>query len=1073
MKRFVSCAIAALVLAACSKTSDSVTLTRATATLTTGKTLQLALLATSAVNWTVAEGAAGGTIDSTGLYTAPAMAGTYHVTAALQANASLKATATLTVVAAAPRPVVTASATATPGQTGLAASVPAAPGMTYSWRVVGGTLTGGGTAAQISFTAGDPGELIVACTLTNAAGDSGPEGIAAVAIATIPIPDPPVIVTHSPVTSGDSTLNATVVAPNASLTYAWTIANGTITSGAASGAIVFTAGEAGDTILSVTAHNSSGTSAPGTADVTVFLAPAVPLISAPTIVTQFRSHLKAKVASVPSSTHAWTITGGTIDSGAASDSISFTAGSGLTVVLSAVETNGAGLTGTAGTASIALRSTGIELVAGGLGGSGNIDGVGAAARLNYPYDVKVNAAGLAYTVDAFEGTLRTVAPDGTVTTIAGGPAGALSNPTAVAVGPAGSVFVAAARGDSIVQVESDGGVATLFPAGSSGDVDGPVGTAKIGYVSGLRYDTAGNRLLFTDGVFSKVRTLSINPDGGYRSTTFATGIPGALGVGQRADGGVYAAASGSDQIVSAAPNPQDGGAGVAVAVAGVANTGGYVNGPGAIAKFSLPSGLDIDPATGNIYVADLGNRSIRTVGSDGGSWNVSTLVPPGRRYDLSSVGYDGTTGDVLGARSSSNVVTRYHSDGGTIDIGAQQQTGTADGVTGAARFSFQGEFGGVAFDSNNNAFVLDPYNATVRSLSFDNNGVATSTTVFGNADAGFVDGLLHDAQISNSGGGLSFDPIAGINGTPGVLWIADLGNNNIRAMMYDATGTLVLVTPAGNPTNACQDPGLSDGTGPSASFCGPTGIVADPAGSGNVFVADTGSATIRLLQDDGKGDGFAKVTTIAGGFCGLVSAGSTRGGAAIPTDGFCQPTGIAMDLKGNVFETDNILNIVRELTPHASTIAGGAPIYTPTTIAGLANHACTSVDGTMDVSGATTTRTIGLCLPVGVAVDAAGNVYVSEYSSQDGNGSTIRKLTPTVASGVTTGWTSTTVAGIPGHRGVSLGGLPGTLNGPGLLTMTPTGDLLMQDEVENSMILIRVPEVAPTFSAAAAATASR
>jgi hypothetical protein len=56
-------------------------------------------LSSTPVTWSVQEGAAGGTISSAGSYTAPEMAGTYHVVAISQADSSVSATATVTVPA--------------------------------------------------------------------------------------------------------------------------------------------------------------------------------------------------------------------------------------------------------------------------------------------------------------------------------------------------------------------------------------------------------------------------------------------------------------------------------------------------------------------------------------------------------------------------------------------------------------------------------------------------------------------------------------------------------------------------------------------------------------------------------------------------------------------------------------------------------------------------------------------------------------------------------------------------------------------------------------------------------------
>ncbi len=51
----------------------------------------------TAVTWTVQEGAAGGTVTAAGVYTAPSTAGTYHVVATSQADATKSAVATVVV----------------------------------------------------------------------------------------------------------------------------------------------------------------------------------------------------------------------------------------------------------------------------------------------------------------------------------------------------------------------------------------------------------------------------------------------------------------------------------------------------------------------------------------------------------------------------------------------------------------------------------------------------------------------------------------------------------------------------------------------------------------------------------------------------------------------------------------------------------------------------------------------------------------------------------------------------------------------------------------------------------------
>ena len=79
----------------------AVTITPASGTVDACRTLAFTATVSGssngAVTWAVQEGAAGGTISSDGTYTAPSIAGTYHVVAASQAVPSSITTATVTV----------------------------------------------------------------------------------------------------------------------------------------------------------------------------------------------------------------------------------------------------------------------------------------------------------------------------------------------------------------------------------------------------------------------------------------------------------------------------------------------------------------------------------------------------------------------------------------------------------------------------------------------------------------------------------------------------------------------------------------------------------------------------------------------------------------------------------------------------------------------------------------------------------------------------------------------------------------------------------------------------------------
>jgi sugar lactone lactonase YvrE len=214
-----------------------------------------------------------------------------------------------------------------------------------------------------------------------------------------------------------------------------------------------------------------------------------------------------------------------------------------------------------------------------------------------------------------------------------------------------------------------------------------------------------------------------------------------------------------------------------------------------------------------------------------------------------------------------------------------------------------------------------------------------------------------------------------------------------------AAGVMV-TTLAGS---AAAPPGYADGAGSTARFYSPIGIAVD--GTGNVFVADQGNSVIRKITPAGV------VTTFAG------SAGLRESVDGAGTDArFSDPETVAVDRTGNLFVAEYMNNTIRKITPAGvvTTFAGSA---------GLRG----SADGT-----GTDARFYG---PMGVAVDAAGNVFVA-----DGNNMTIRKITP--AGGVTT------FAGTAGPCGSGTGDGTGTAArfcGPNGIAVDGAGNVFVAD----------------------------
>ncbi len=167
------------------------------------------------------------------------------------------------------------------------------------------------------------------------------------------------------------------------------------------------------------------------------------------------------------------------------------------------------------------------------------------------------------------------------------------------------------------------------------------------------------------------------------------------------------------------------------------------------------------------------------------------------------------------------------------------------------------------------------------------------TTIAGRASIGLEDGPGAAARFDHPSG-LAFDPA-------GNCYIADTDNHTIRKL----TPGGVVSTLAGSP----RQPGSLDGIGSAARFNGPEGVAVDAMG--NVYVADTGNATIRLITPAGV------VTTLAGQ---AGHPGTADGGVASAL--FTSPRKIAVDGAGAVYVLDVDVGIRRISGGSVRTIVG-------------------------------------------------------------------------------------------------------------------------------------------------------
>jgi len=256
----------------------------------------------------------------------------------------------------------------------------------------------------------------------------------------------------------------------------------------------------------------------------------------------------------------------------------------------------------------------------------------------------------------------------------------------------------------------------------------------------------------------------------------------------------------------------------------------------------------------------------------------------------------------------------------------------------------------------------------------------------------------------------------------GNLYVAETVNCTIRK-----------ISPAGMVSTLAGAQGISgsaDGQGTQAQFNTPEGLAVDAFG--NVFVADTGNHTIRMIRPSGA------VETISGR---AGSPGSADGPASTAT--FNGPSGIALDANGNIFVADNNNHTIRKIaqTGNVTTVAGAA-----------------TSPGSADGAGSAAR----FQNPFGVAVDASGNLYVSDYSNN-----TIRRLDPA-------GFV-TTPAGVAPQTGHSDGlGPQAHFSGPAGLALDASGSLYIADSQNDTIRKgVVVPAVAtPTFAPAPATYSS-
>ncbi|MEW6325482.1 MAG: NHL repeat-containing protein [Nitrospirota bacterium] len=271
---------------------------------------------------------------------------------------------------------------------------------------------------------------------------------------------------------------------------------------------------------------------------------------------------------------------------------------------------------------------------------GRADGQGELAQFNWPTGVAIGSDWTLYIADYANHLIRKVSPDGMVTTFAGsgqpgsvdgpGADARLHGPDSLVLARSGDLYVADADNRQIRKIAPDGTVTTVAGSGQPGSRDGPARAAQFGYPTGLAVDDRGT-IYVADRGAHKIR--KITPEGQV-STLAGNGLPGYTdGMGPAAQfhdpmtvvvdpaGRLFVADSGTHTIRAISP------AGRVSTLAGSAKPG-FADGAGAAAQFNWPTGLARDEA-GNLYVADSNNARIRKVTPEGVVTTIAGNGQPG------------------------------------------------------------------------------------------------------------------------------------------------------------------------------------------------------------------------------------------------------------------------------------------------------------------------------------------------------------------------------------------------------------------------------------------------------------
>jgi len=450
---------------------------------------------------------------------------------------------------------------------------------------------------------------------------------------------------------------------------------------------------------------------------------------------------------------------------------------------------------------VPLPQEAVSTLAGAVGVWGYADGVGSEARFGRQGEssigdlwLDVAPDGSVIVADTANGAVRRVAPDGTVSTIAGGNRGRLWDPVAVAVDAEGSFYVAGRWDRLIRKFSADGRQSRVVAGGGPEDLLSvqpavPADQAYFFSIKGLATGPEGDLYIIEQ---ERIRRLS--PSG------WVTTLAGGSGLG-------------------------------------------YVDGPGAEAKFHWLEAIAVDDA-GNVYVIDrvfvLSEGTFTTIRKVDTSGVVSTLYrgePPFSGGILAGPTGLALTpdGEILISNTGRNQILRLTAEGSLEAVAGSGEDGYVDGPRGAAALSLPGS---IAVRPDGSLVVADQAESLLRVIASEGGGFDSAGITLANPGPVLP---KEGARATLFARDLPFRPgVMALDASNRVV-VADEGFGAVRRISPDGTVTTIA---------GANGTGSRDGPGDVAQFKWPRGMAAHPDGA--LYVADYGNERIRKVSPDGS-----------------------------------------------------------------------------------------------------------------------------------------------------------------------------------------------------------------------------